>query len=110
MGREDLGALVNGEHWTKRLPERLARGERHGRYTHPEATARGERSGAVTHPERVPRGEQHGCAKLHESDVIEIRQAYTHRYSTQHELADLFGVTQALIGYIVRRQIWKHVP
>jgi hypothetical protein len=28
---------------------------------------------------------------------------------SQHRLADLYDATQPLIGYIVRREIWKHV-
>jgi DNA invertase Pin-like site-specific DNA recombinase len=35
--------------------------------------ARGDRHGSVTRPDRVPRGERHGRSKLTETNVREIR-------------------------------------
>jgi hypothetical protein len=96
------------EHWTQRTPERIPRGEQHWVHRMPERIARGERTGAYTHPERLPRGTAHGMAKLAEDSVRAIRDAYAHG-ATQTRLAQAYDVTPALIGYIVRRVIWKHV-
>jgi hypothetical protein len=74
----------------------------------PERIARGERTGAYTHPERQPRGENHGMSKLTEDKVRAIREAYAHG-ATQSQLAAAYNVTQPLIGYIVRRELWRHV-
>jgi hypothetical protein len=69
----------------------------------------GERNGAHIHPERVLRGEQVGHAKLKELDVIDIRDAYKRGLFTRSELAKLFTVTSANIGYILKRKTWRHV-
>jgi hypothetical protein len=53
-------------------------------------------------------GEAIGFAKLHESDVVQIRQRYASG-ETQYRLATSFGVTQTNISNIVRRASWKHV-
>ena len=44
--------------------------------------------------------------KLTEQDVLEIR-AITG--ITQRAIADHYGVSEALIGYIRRRKIWQHI-
>ena len=95
-------------HWTQLMPERIPRGEAHWSKRMPERLPHGERNGAYTHPERVRRGEEHGQSKLNDEAVRAIREAYTHG-ATQRRLADLYNVTQPLIGYIVRREIWTHV-
>jgi hypothetical protein len=88
-------AYIHGAEWTK---------------CHPiERRAFGERNGARTRPERILRGEQIGNSKLKEADVVEIRDAYKHGLFTMYELAKFFDVSRPLIGYIVRREIWKHV-
>jgi len=69
----------------------------------------GERNGTRIHPERVLRGEQVRHAKLKEIDVIEIRDAYKRGLFTMSELARLFTVSSANIGYIVKRKTWRHV-
>ena len=56
------GDKAGARHWSRRLPERVVRGER------------------AVH------------AKLTEENVREIRDAYAHRYVTQLELADSFDV------------------
>ena len=61
------------------------------------------------HPERRPRGERHGQAKLTESQVREIRDAYSQGTISQQSLATHYGVTQSLIGHVVRRTIWTHI-
>lgn len=105
-------------------PERLSRGENHYSKTHPEKMSRGEkhresmkgkvptgdRRGSRTHPERQPRGEKVGGAKLTEDKVREIRRLYTVGDVTQQQLANVFGVSQAVIGDAIRRVTWAHVP
>lgn len=55
------------------------------------------------------RGETHGRAKLTEKQVVEIRQRYTGAYGEQTALAKEYGVSQALIGKIVRAEVWTHM-
>jgi hypothetical protein len=66
------------------------------------------RPGLTVRPERAPRGTRNGNAKLTESDVREIRQRYD-MGETQRGIAAAFGVTQGLVGHIVRGLIWRHV-
>lgn len=77
---------------------------------HPEKLAHGNRNGAYTKPEKVRRGEVHGMAKLNDAKIIEIRVSYAAGGTTQRRLAAQFGVDQALIGLIINRKIWRHVP
>lgn len=58
---------------------------------------------------RGQRGEEHHAAKLSESAVRSIRADYEAGRGSQYALARQYGVTRALIGMIVRRQIWIHV-
>jgi hypothetical protein len=60
---------------------------------------------ARTSPERQVRGERHPGARLTEADVRQIRS----RQEAQSVLAREFGVTQALISRIKRRDLWAHV-
>jgi hypothetical protein len=52
-------------------------------------------------------GESNSYSKLTEADVIAIRKIGSSR--PQATIAKEFGVTQSLIGYVIRRTIWKHV-
>jgi len=54
------------------------------------------------------RGEDSGMAKLTEQDVREIRRLSALGYE-QRPLGRMFGVCKSAIGYIVRRETWKHV-
>jgi len=58
---------------------------------------------------RAPKGIAHSRAKLTEDQVREIRILYATGNFTQRELALQFGVDHSTIGYIVRRQMWKHI-
>jgi len=56
------------------------------------------------------RGSNHPMAVLTEDNVREIRDIYARDpLVTQRELAERFGVTQTLVGMIVRRKIWTHI-
>lgn len=54
------------------------------------------------------RGERQHLSKLTSASVLEIRKRYL-AGETQSRLASEYGVTQAAIGYIVRRDTWKHI-
>lgn len=54
-----------------------------------------------------PRGTQNGNAKLTEANIREIRAAYP--AISGPKLARSYGVSQAAISKIVRREWWRHV-
>jgi hypothetical protein len=65
---------------------------------------------AQRRPDLMRRGESHGQAKLKDSDVLEIRRLYAGNEDiSQSDLGRMFGVSQKLIGNIVRRIAWVHV-
>jgi hypothetical protein len=53
-------------------------------------------------------GELHPNAKLSVDEVVEIRQL-SRRGLTNRYLASLFGISGANVGYIVRREAWRHL-
>lgn len=55
------------------------------------------------------KGETNAKAKLSNEQVLDIRRRYIPRKVSQQSLADEFGVTQAMIGFIVRGENWKHI-
>lgn len=54
-------------------------------------------------------GSKHGSAKLHERDIPEIRRLHASGMF-QKDIGAKYGVSQVLIGLIVRGKAWKHVP
>lgn len=56
---------------------------------------------------RGMRHEQHTSAKLTITQVFEIRRLYQEFGTTQDRLARRYGVSQSLVGAIVREEIWK---
>ena len=58
---------------------------------------------------RLRKGSQHPCSKLTEDDVRDIRSTYDPGVISQQTLAFEYGVSQVLIGKIVRREVWTHV-
>ena len=58
---------------------------------------------------RPCRGSLHGNAKLTEDDVREIRRLYATGTFSKRALAQKFGVSDVMIGLIVRWQSWQHV-
>lgn len=53
-------------------------------------------------------GSKHGKSKITEDDVREMRALYSSGL-TQKALAKAYGVTQANVSLIVRREAWQHV-
>lgn len=69
---------------------------------------------ADNHLDKVSKGRQsrgaiHGSAKLSNGAVLNIRRYYGAGAVTQKWLADVYGVTQVLVGKIVRREVWRHI-
>jgi len=58
---------------------------------------------------RSARGERNRHAKLTEEQVISIREEHARGNVTHMELAGKYGVTFGNIGYIVRRETWRHI-
>ena len=59
---------------------------------------------------RIARGERGGLAKLTDAQVVEIRHRYAAGGISQARIAVDYGVSDKLVGYIVRRAIWTHLP
>lgn len=57
----------------------------------------------------LPHGQSHPRAKLTDLDVRAIRTRYVGGGTTQRKLSAEYGVSQPMIGYILRRTNWKHV-
>lgn len=103
----DNPSCVNPDHlWVGTQLENIQDRVRKGRT----ARTTGDRNGTRTHPETRPRGENHYNAKLTLDQVNSIRSRYR-KYGKggpgQVALAKEFGVTQCLIGFIVRGESWK---
>ena len=63
-------------------------------------------------PAKMLKGEQVEQSKLTEGDVREIRRLHAEVVGvrgTNARLAEKYGVSRTLIGYIVKRQWWKHL-
>lgn len=102
------GTLPMGDdHWTRRLPELVARGDRNGSRTHPEMLPRGDAHAARTRPAYLPRGSSHGMARLTEEQVLAIRERA--QTEVQKRLSEEFKVSPMTISLIVRRKIWAHL-
>ncbi len=82
------------DHFSRREPERLARGQRNGNYTHPHTRTRGERSGS---------------AKLTDAIVRAIREEYAAGGVGFAQLAEKYGTTRANMQEIVHYRTWKHL-
>jgi hypothetical protein len=65
--------------------------------------------GRAKNKEFAARGSINGRSKFTENQIIELREIYKTKEMNQYELARKYGVTQACIGAIVRRQTWRHV-
>lgn len=59
---------------------------------------------------RMPRGEQRAHAKLTATQVRDILQSYYTTNISMTRLAETHGVTPSLIGGIVHRKTWRHIP
>lgn len=106
LHRCDFPACVNPSHlWAGTNAENTADMDSKGR----SRKSKGEDHYLRVNPELVARGEQTSGAKLTAEIVATIRSRHASGGILLRELAEEFGVTRALIGYIVNRKIWQHV-
>lgn len=56
------------------------------------------------------RGEQNGNSRLSAKQVLEIRNKYARKESTQVQLAAQYGVSQTTVSGIVLRKQWRGEP
>lgn len=54
-------------------------------------------------------GEDNPRSKLTDSDVLSIRRLYSEGKYSQSQLGRMFGITQCMVGFIVRRVSWSHI-
>jgi hypothetical protein len=53
-------------------------------------------------------GEHHHWSKLTARDVLEIRAVAS--YVTRRKLMELYGISKSMVGCILRREAWRHLP
>jgi hypothetical protein len=58
---------------------------------------------------RRPRGSKQHASKLTEGQVLDMRARYAAGGITQKQLAVDYGISHALVSFIVTRRIWKHI-
>lgn len=99
----DVPACVNPDHlWVgtqkQNMHDMIAKGR----------NLEGETQPMHLRPACAARGEESGTSKLTDEEVVAIRElraeGFTHSY-----LAARFGVSRRNIGFICRREAWKHV-
>lgn len=59
-------------------------------------------------PEKAAKGEKHGMAKLSAADVSQIRSADVSRHGSKKDLAEKYGISRTQIAAIIKRRTWKH--
>jgi HNH endonuclease/NUMOD4 motif-containing protein len=90
------GRMTTGDdHWTRKYPERVLRGDLNP---------------ARRRPETRPRGESHGRALLSIEDVQNIRREYQHGVVGYKRLGDKYGVSFATIRLIINGTNWRSLP
>lgn len=57
-----------------------------------------------------PKGESHANSKLTDEKVLYVRRRHAEGGITLRALAAELDVSAALIGYVVRRKFWTHLP
>jgi len=70
---------------------------------------RGDANPSRRFPHLLPRGSRHGMSKLTEADVSIIRSRRALGESCQ-AIANSIGISRTVVGNIVRRKAWTHVP
>lgn len=101
---------VQGDrHWSRSQPELLTRGDHHWTRKSPDKMRFGDAHHSRKTPEVMPRGEGHYAAKLDEDKVRAIRLLHAQGEVTFVEIGRIYGVTDVLVGMIVKLRSWKHV-
>jgi len=102
--------LHNIRDMMKKGRAKFLKGEAHYTHTHPELRSYGDKHWSRLHPEKVKRGEHSGNAKLNADQVVEIRSLYASGKASYTLLGIFFGVSEASIRRVIKRELWKHVP
>lgn len=90
-----LGLFVSGgDHWTRRNPEKLPRGDQNW---------------TRIHRDKMPRGEDSPQAKLSSEAVLEIWRRANAGRERQRDIAAEFGVCQMTVSRIKRAKRWTHL-
>lgn len=87
---------------------RSCRGDEHWSRRHPELVARGERNGLVLHPERRARGSNHGIAKISEETALTIVRM-SEGGMRGADIGRSLGVSRAIVYRVIRGDQWGHV-
>lgn len=87
----------------------MATGDRNPSRLHPERLPHGDDHWSRKRPRDVKRGESHPVARFTEAQVREIRERYPRGGITQSQLAKQYRVTVMSINCILLRKTWKHV-
>lgn len=61
-------------------------------------------------PSRAIRGEAHPRARLSDADIRCIRERYADGGITHAQLGIEYGMDKSVIGNIIRRKSWRHIP
>lgn len=88
---------------------RKPKGATHWMKINPEKIRRGDDSFSRKHPERLARGERIGVAKLTESKVRQIREMYGPDKYSMKKLASLFHVNRTTIRGVIQFKTWRHI-
>lgn len=67
--------------------------------------AKGRQAKGAGHGKR--QGEAHPLARLSAQDIADIRATYMAKKTTQHELAERYGIHQSQVSNIVNNKRWK---
>lgn len=57
---------------------------------------------------RQAKGSSHGASKVSEADIQVMVETYNGGKS-QYNIAEMFGISQATVSHILRRELWRHV-
>lgn len=96
-------------HWSRKYPEKVARGNANGARKHPERLPRGDAHYMHRQPEQIRYGSTTVNAKLTETDIPIIRQKLADGF-TLNAVGKEFGVKTFAIWAIKHRKHWQHVP
>lgn len=102
----------NGQHATRtglnQLPTARTTGDNHWTRKRPDLVRRGDQNGARLHPERILRGEDCPASKLTADTVREMRQLAGAGVA-QLALAERYGITRRNVNMIVTRKSWRSI-
>jgi transposase len=102
-------APTGDNHWTRKHPEKVLRGETHPWATNPELAKQcteAMQAALKADPTKRSRGERHGMSKLTEQQVHELRRRYQEDKALGKRLAIEFSITATQVSRILRGQGW----